>query len=219
LIAEQTAKKGTQTVKLAKMQKRVDQAIADHNRRYPGKIRIAWGYRDKEEEEFEAATPVRWRTLRGLLSFDKDFELSMSFCGDPDLPDMLELTTYLEEPKRLPLAARSLYNVLHACQPSVQLCLHPEEINDRAADLAADTSARKSEGGTTAIVHGASETVVEAGAEQIVILGVMTSIPIETVTSRTLSDALMRLSISAGGVKAWLSGEDDYDQWAIDKGD
>jgi hypothetical protein len=172
---------------LKTMKARIDQAVAALNVRYAVEFRIVWGYPNKEEEQLALAGPKSYRRLEALLSCgDDEYEVWLSRPGDSHMPGQCLIFKHFD-PDELPrTTARSLYNVLTACDDAVNLCLLPEPGEDDP---------------------------------EILVCGVSTYLPAEAITARTLNDALHRLYVSARVVQQRLSGGDDYDRWAVDRGE
>jgi hypothetical protein len=157
-------------------------------------LKIAFGFANREQEEFAATMSECFGTTEALLSSqDKYFEVYLNQSGDPDYPDDCTFATKFstwpsiqcDEYPALPLGnARRMYNVLKCCDDAVNFVIVP---NSELAD-------------------------------SVLVVGLRARVPLESLTARVLGDTLFRLTISTDRIWESLRGMADYDNWLVDGG-
>jgi hypothetical protein len=112
-----------------KIQQQIDAATQAWNAAHANEdpIRIAWGYKNAEEEQREKAQPPYNRYLEGLANQNEwNFEICV-LQGEQDTPDRAFISVDFSPPALLPRSAAELYNVLHHITQGVRLRLVPRE--------------------------------------------------------------------------------------------
>jgi hypothetical protein len=189
-------------MKLSQMRVAVDAAIADLNANTAdsaGKVRVAWGEPNRDEEKKRRRTPPkdRWKsaaiTFEGPNSWYIDAEVSHDHWS-PASAACLTLYADFDGGDDLPRGdARRLFNLLNALADGVRLSITPN-----TPDMCLPAPDAK-----------------ELTGQEIVVWGVETSVPVERLTGAILDDTFARLLTSANALQRILDGdeEEDDDAW------
>jgi hypothetical protein len=185
----------------------VEQAVKEIKEMYPRapESRLVWGYANKEEEELaESVAAIPYEVIEispegteklisrkypfqeeeALLNWcNEDYELHIHADGDSEHPDPCHITLRAADSQILP--RRDARQLFNVL--------------------------KRCEDGVSLVLIPDDDP--EDRDPDIGIGGVTATIPVETMTGRTLHDTLSRLSLSAARLKSYFAGEDDYDIW------
>ena len=156
-------------------------------------IRLAWREREMRREQEElSGESGDFQEPAALVSFlDKYFELRLSKCGDPDYPDSCQITTSFKE---------------WAEEGVTEFPLLPTDDIKKLYNVMRNCK------------DNVTLSLLPDSRPSILIVGLATTVPLETLTPRILHDALFRLTSSTELVMDWLLNNKGDDHWSMDGG-